>query len=120
MFRWLVLATVALGLAATCGVVVSDLRRGNPSSSWRTRFQVGACCLAAASALLYLGTVLYSRIIGGFPFYDPTLMAIYLLGALTALVGLLIGTLGRGRARVAVMGLSGSMLTLWLATASSE
>ncbi|MGD0801219.1 MAG: hypothetical protein ABR906_07890, partial [Terracidiphilus sp.] len=43
---------------------------------------------ATASALLGVSTAIYAKLIGGFPFYDPTLLRIYRYGALISSLGI--------------------------------
>ena len=67
-----------------------------------------------------VGGGLYARKIGGFPFYDPTLLRIYQYGIVTALLALALAVLGIGRVRATGMILSGVMLLLWFAMAMAE
>jgi len=48
------------------------------------------------------------------------LLRIYGFGTLAALVGFTLGIFGIGRIRVAVMGLTGTMVLLWLVAAAGE
>lgn len=45
--------------------------------------------------------------------FDPTAERIEAYGTLTALLGLLLGSLGIGRVRMTVLGLCASMCALW-------
>ena len=53
--------------------------------------------LATASSLLAISTVVYATVIGGFPFYDPTLIRIYKYGALLSLSGIVFSFAGLWR-----------------------
>lgn len=46
--------------------------------------------LATLSALLAIGSLVYGQAIGGFPFYDPRLLRIYLWGCLLSLGGIVV------------------------------
>jgi len=50
--------------------------------------------LATASGLLAISAMLYARAIGGFPFYDPSLLRIYRWGALLSLSGIVFALIG--------------------------
>ncbi len=81
-----------------------------------------AWALASASAILYLGTILVGQI-RRWPFYDPVLMAIYKIGLLLALVGLLSGIVLlvlRRKLALHTTAISALMLGLWLLAASME
>jgi len=116
----LIILLVVVGLVVSTAAVLSNLKRGVANSGWRSRAQLGAWVMACSSALLFLGTVLYVKVNGGFAYYDPTLMRVYRYGAVAALAGVLSGLLGVGRVRVAVVGLSGTMLVVWGVLCSSE
>jgi hypothetical protein len=53
-----------------------------------------AFSLATASALLGIGSLVYSRGIGGFPYYDPRLMRVYRWGALLSASGFILALIG--------------------------
>jgi hypothetical protein len=78
---------------------------------------------ATASALLAIGTHIYARAIGGFPFYDPRLLRIYRYGLLLSLIGVVSGLTGlakksstRWLSPVSAFG----TLIYWFCAASSE
>jgi hypothetical protein len=48
------------------------------------------------------------------------LMQIYRYGTLSALLGLVVGALGMGRVRAAIMGMAGYMAIIWVVMASAE
>jgi hypothetical protein len=50
---------------------------------------------AHAKGRAYASTTLYARLIGAFPFYDPTLLRIYRYGTFTAVLGLALAILSR-------------------------
>lgn len=79
--------------------------------------------LATASALLAVSTAVYAKAIGGFPFYDPTLLRIYRYGALISLSGIVFAVVGlwrrnalRWHAPVCALGI----LMYWFMLASTE
>jgi hypothetical protein len=75
--------------------------------------------LGSASALLAIGAILR----GGWAFYDPLLMKIYLAGMLISSVALVCGLLGAvrpGPLRWHAPALSFGMLALWVLWASLE
>jgi len=115
-----VVLVVIVTLVLSSVLVTSSLWRADMPRSWRTRVQVGAWVLSAASAALFFGTTLWARIMGGFPYYDPTLMAIYTCGFFTALLGLVLGAFGVGRIRLSVVALSVTMVFVWAVLGASE
>ncbi len=117
---FLITVVVVAGLTGSSVAVLSSIRRADAKPSWRARAQVGAWAVASISAFLFLGTSVYARVNGGVTYWDPTLMRIYRYGALTAMFGLATGLLGVGRVRASIVGLSGTMLLVWLVAASSE
>jgi hypothetical protein len=79
--------------------------------------------LATASALLAISTEVYAKAIGGFIFYDPTLLRIYRYGVLFSLSGIMSSFVGlwrtsalRWHAPVCSVG----TLMYWFMMASSE
>jgi hypothetical protein len=78
---------------------------------------------ATASGLLVISAVLYARAVGGFPFYDPSLLRIYRWGALLSLSGIVFAIIGvwrpgplRWHAPVCAIG----TLVFWLGAAAGE
>jgi hypothetical protein len=68
---------------------------------WARRRQIGRTwpsltgfSLGTASAALAIGAMVYARAVGGFPFYDPSLLRIYRWGLLRSLAGLVFGVVG--------------------------
>jgi hypothetical protein len=79
--------------------------------------------LATASAMLGALTAVYAKAIGGFPYYDPTLLRIYRYGVLISLSGIVFGMAGlwrpsalRWHAPVCAVG----TLLYWFLQASTE
>jgi hypothetical protein len=115
-----IIALVIAGLLFATVVVISSIKRSQATLNWRGRMQVAAWVLASISACLFLSSVLYGLVIGGWPLLDPALGRIFEYGLLTALAGLVAGVFGSGRARRAVLGLSALMLVMWLIGVSGE
>jgi len=63
--------------------------------------------------MLWLISLAWARVIGGFPFYDPVLLRFYRWGALTGLAGLLVSFAGKGKLRWPACALSSLMVLLW-------
>lgn len=79
--------------------------------------------LATSSALLAVLTVIYGFAIRPFPFHDPTLMKIYLWGALISLSALIFALVGVWRSspvRWHALFCSFGMVAFWLACAAME
>ena len=79
--------------------------------------------LGSASALLAVGGILFAAASGGFRYYDPTLLTIYMIGLLLSLGGLVIALCGvwkpsalRWHAPILSLG----MLFLWFVWAAGE
>lgn len=79
--------------------------------------------LATTSELIAIAMVIYARITGGFGFYDPTLMRIYVTGMLLSGFGLILAIAGawkpsslRWHALVCTLG----TLVYWLVQAAGE
>ena len=78
---------------------------------------------STASALLAVFTHLYARFIQSFPFYDPTLLGIYLCGCLLSSAGILFsvgGSAQRGPLRFLAPACASGTLLFWLLALSSE
>jgi hypothetical protein len=87
---------------------------------WRYYLAVAAAALAGASTALWLISIVWARVIGGFGFYDPVLLRFYRWGALTAMGGLLVSLAGKGKLRWPTCGVSVLMTLLWFAAAMGE
>jgi hypothetical protein len=88
--------------------------------AWRSYVAFAATTLVTLSALLWVTSLLWARVIGGFPFYDPVLLRFYRWGFLTSLAGLLTSIAGKGKLRWPSCGLSALMTFLWFAAALGE
>ena len=87
---------------------------------WRSYVAIGAISFAGISSLLWLISIVWAGVIGGFPYYDPVLLRFYRWGALTSLSGLLISFVGKGKLRWPACGLSSLMVLLWFMAATGE
>ncbi|HEY2546296.1 MAG TPA: hypothetical protein VGI46_09540 [Candidatus Acidoferrum sp.] len=87
---------------------------------WRYYVAYAAVGLAGVSSLLWLILAIWAIVIGGFPFYDPTVLSFYRWGLLTGAAGLLTSFAGKGKLRWPTCGLSFLMIFLWFAAATSE
>jgi hypothetical protein len=96
----------------------STPRIGTPE--WRSYVSFAATSFVGLSALLWVTSLIWARVIGGFPFYDPILMRFYRWGFLTSLAGLLTSMLGKGKLRWPSCGLSVLMTLLWFMAATGE
>jgi hypothetical protein len=77
--------------------------------------------LASLSALLAVSAMLYARVIGGFPFYDPLLLTIYRVGGLLSIGGFIFGFSGAWRSnslRWLAPACSLGMFLFWFAMAT--
>ena len=79
--------------------------------------------LASASSVLAIVAIVYARAVGGFAFYDPSLVRIYQSGTGLSLMGLLSAVIGvwrpsslRWHALTSALG----TLLFWLMAAASE
>jgi len=88
--------------------------------AWRSYVAFLATTFVGLSALLWITSLIWARIIGGFPFYDPLLLRFYRWGFLTSLAGLLASTLGKGKLRWPSCALSVLMAFLWFMAATGE
>lgn len=83
---------------------------------------IALICASASAAAAVVG-VIYSGMIGGFPYYDPRLLRIISIGLLIALIGLLFGLTGAWRRNslrwlgwLSALG----MLAFWVCVAEGE
>ena len=88
--------------------------------AWRSYVAFVAIGLAGLSSLLWFISLVWARLIGGFPFYDPVLLRFYRWGFLTGVAGLLISFAGKGRLRWPACALSLLMALLWVMAATGE
>jgi uncharacterized BrkB/YihY/UPF0761 family membrane protein len=97
-------------------------KRREPRTTFSTLSLIGFT-LGTVSGLLAISAMLYARAVGGFPFYDPSLMRIYRWGALLSLAAMVFAIIGlwrpgplRWHAPVCAVG----TLVFWLAAAAGE
>jgi hypothetical protein len=98
------------------------LKRRQPQTLFSTLSMIGFM-LATASGLLAVSSVLYAEIIGGFPYYDPSLLRIYRWGGLLSLAGIVFAMSGAWRPsplRWYAPACAVGMLLFWFMTASGE
>ncbi|HTD24531.1 MAG TPA: hypothetical protein VK738_17870 [Terriglobales bacterium] len=97
-------------------------KRREPRTAFSTLSLIGFT-LGTVSGLLAISAMLYARAVGGFPFYDASLMRIYRWGALLSLAAMVFAIIGlwrpsplRWHAPVCAVG----TLVFWLAAAAGE
>jgi|ERR1700722_2967100 len=88
--------------------------------AWRSYLAFAATAFVSLSVLLWVVSLLWARVVGGFPFRDPALLRFYRWGFLTSLAGLLTSIVGKGKLRWPSCGLSVLMAFLWFAAALGE
>lgn len=87
---------------------------------WRRACAVLAFSFATVSTSLDVFETFYIHVNGVFAFYDPFWLALIRTGGLAALLGLILGLLGKGKPRVAAATVSGLMLLNWFAQAMNQ
>jgi hypothetical protein len=88
--------------------------------AWRSYVAIGAIGLAGASSMLWLISLFWAKVLGGFPFYDPVLLRFFGLGGLTGLAGLVMTFVGKGKLKWPACALSLLMVLLWCMAAMGE
>ena len=86
-------------------------------------FSLTSFALGSSSALLAISSILYAQIIGGFPFYDPLLLRIYLWGSLLSIGAIAFAISGAWRPnplRWYAPACAVGMLLFWLMAATGE
>src|ERR1043165_7604142 len=87
---------VGIYLALPLGVSIGWVRwlkRETPLTAFSILSLI-AFGLATCSGSLAIGSLIYGRAIGGFPFYDPRLLRIYRWGGSLSLGGFFLGVFG--------------------------
>jgi hypothetical protein len=98
------------------------LRRSSPQGRL-SALSLAGFTLGSASVVLAIGSIVYSMAVGGFRYYDPSLLTIYRVGLLLSLVGFVLAFCGvwkRNPLRWHAPALSLGMLLLWFIWASGE
>lgn len=98
------------------------VKRREPRTAFST-LSLTSFSLGTISGLLAISAVLYARAVGGFAFYDPSLIKLYRWGALLSVTAMVCGFIGlwrpnplRWHAPVCAVG----TLAFWLAAAAGE
>jgi|SRR5215467_2771503 len=126
MTHFLELLRDILVYAAPPAILIWALRRWwriSPRISepaWRSYLAIGAIGFAGISSLLWLVSLIWARVIGGFPYYDHVLLGFYRWGGWTSTVGLFISLIGKGKLRWPACGLSFLMELFWAMAAMGE
>ena len=79
--------------------------------------------LASVSALLAISSMLYAYVIGGFRYYDPLLLRIFVCGGLLSVAGIVFAVAGARESstlRWHAVGFSAGMLLFWFMSALGE
>jgi hypothetical protein len=126
MFSWVLLSIAVATIFIVPTLIIWGWLRWSRSKRLYSVFSAlsfAGFSLASASALLGLSTFLYARLIRPFPFYDPTLLRIYAIGAALSLVAVLFSIGGvwrpsslRWHAPACAFG----TLVFWILAASTE
>jgi hypothetical protein len=118
---FVVVVYIALPVAMIWGWV-RWIKRREPRTAFSTLSLI-SFTLGTASGLLAISATLYARAVGGFSFYDPSLMKAYRWGALLSLAAMVFAIIGlwrpsslRWHAPVCAAG----TLVFWLAAAAGE
>ena len=88
--------------------------------AWRSYVAFIAITLGGISSLLWLVSIVWAGVIGGFAYYDPVVLRFYRWGFFTGVAGFLISFAGKGKLRWPACGLSFLMAMLWMMAATSE
>ncbi len=115
IFLWLPLLILFWAVWRSAG---STPRISTPA--WLSYVAFAATTFVSLSVLLRGTSLIWARVIGGFPFYDPLLLRFYRWGFLTSRAGLLTSIVGKGKRRRPSCGLSVPMTFPWFAAALGE
>ena len=115
---WIAVAFVAILLGVLARYFWTENKWTPPY--WRRGCAVLGFSFATVSTSLDVGETFYTHVNGSFNFYDPFWLALIRTGSLTALLGLILGLLGKGRPRVAAATMSALMLLNWFSQAMSQ
>jgi hypothetical protein len=121
----LVLFAIGIYLAVPAAMIlgwVRWIRRRQPLTLSSILSLIGFT-LASASGLLSISSVLYAQTIGGFPYYDPSLLRIYRWGVLLSLAAIVFAISGAwrpGPLRWYAPTCAAGMLVFWFMSASGE
>jgi hypothetical protein len=119
----LIIFVVWLYAALPALVIVGWVRWVGRRQAGDTWLSLTGFSLGTASALLAMGTMLYARSIGGFPFYDLALFRIYRSGLLLSVSGLIFAVVGLRRSspvRWYAPAVAAGTLLFWLAPVAAE
>jgi len=121
----LVLFAIEIYLAVPAAMIsgwVRWIKRRQPQTLSSILSLIGFT-LASASGLLAISSVLYAQTIGGFPYYDPSLLRIYRWGVLLSLAAIMFAISGAWRPsplRWYAPACAAGMLVFWFMSASGE
>lgn len=107
-------------------LLISGWFRWITRSQSRTAFSIISLvgfAIGTASVLLALSAFFYGQVYGGFPFYDPLLLAVYRVGLVISITGIIVGIAGVWRSNLLRWHaplLSCSMLLFWFLMAIGE
>jgi hypothetical protein len=87
---------------------------------WRELLFFAGLCCATITTMLAVFIYVHARITGGYPFYDLVELFCIRCGGLTALLGMMFASAGKGRPQISVAIISGLCLLIWLADAMSQ
>ena len=79
--------------------------------------------LASAAGLLAISSMLYAYVVGGFRYYDPLLLRIFVCGGLLSVAGIVFAIAGARESsalRWHAVGFSAGMLLFWFMSAMGE
>jgi hypothetical protein len=109
------LAALVVGWSRAAGVL-----RRLQSPTWRHWLSFGSLILASVALLIYAGSVVWARAVGGFSNDDPRLFLCLRTGFLISVGATLAGIVGKHPPRVIATLASAWMLILWWAAGIAE